>query len=211
MTTTSAKFTVGQIVKHITSGRREKTIVPATVTKVWKNGVVQIADYATGRAYTSTFAADGTIRGSSSWHHSYRIEPLTDGETAESLLAENEAKALASRDAADQAKREKQQRITDWWNAEGKAMWDARIRLPEFLGEEVFAIRFTRHGEAYMPFVIVRREQAYDGERIALTVGGLTGGTYEVSEGGTRKSISTYSSSGASGATLEEALYEVTH
>jgi hypothetical protein len=44
-----------------------------------------------------------------------------------------------------------------------------------------------------------------------LTVGGLTGRTYEVGEGGTRKSISTYSSSDACGQTLEEALYEMTH
>ena len=34
MTETTTKFTVGQIVKHITSGRRERTIVPATVTKI---------------------------------------------------------------------------------------------------------------------------------------------------------------------------------
>lgn len=210
-TTASARFTIGQVVKHITSGRRDSTIVPATVTKVWKNGVVEIADYATRQAYTSTFAADGSIRGSRSWHRNYRIEPLAEGETAEGLIAANDAKAQAARDAADQAKREKDQRIEEWWEAEGQAMWDARIRLPEFLGEEVWVIRFERQGEQYMPFVIVRREQAYNGERIALTIGGLIGRTYNTSEGGMHKSISTYSSSNGSAQTLEESLYAVTH
>lgn len=115
------------------------------------------------------------------------------------------------RDAADQARQEKQQLIAAWWDAEGKAMWDARIQVPEFLGEEVAVIRFTKYRETYMPFVIVRHEKQYDGTWVVLTTGGLIGSTYRVSETETGKSISTYSSSDVRGQTLEEALYQMTH
>jgi hypothetical protein len=113
---------------------------------------------------------------------------------------------------SEQAKREKQQRITDWWNTEGKAMWDARIKMPNLLDKEVFVIRFTRCGETYMPFVIIHHERTYSGERIALTISGLIGRTYEVGDGETRKTIASYSSNGEiTGETLEEALYKATH
>ncbi len=108
------------------------------------------------------------------------------------------------------AEQDKHQRLAQWWDTEGKAMWDARISIGQFLGEEAFVIRFACRDEMYMPLVLVRQDQAGQG-KVTLTIGGLIGRSFKTYEGGTAKSISTYSSSDRSAATLEEALYDITH
>jgi hypothetical protein len=213
-----SKFSVGQVVKHFSCGISTKTIVPVVVSRIWKNGVIEVADYITKQPYIKTFAPDGTRRGRSGWSSWSYIEPLGEGETAESLLAANEAEAQANRKAAQKARRERDEAIDNWWDAEGKAMWDARVDIPDFMGGKVSIVRYTRHNEQYMPFVVVGSRQTFDHEEeVMLTVGGLTGRTYNLNEGKTNDKgeihteISTFSHSTIHGRTLKEALYEMVH
>jgi hypothetical protein len=91
-------------------------------------------------------------------------------------------------------------------------MWEDRLVIPGgFMGENVYVIRFTRYQESYMPFVIIEtKANIWDNgkEEFIATVGGLTGRKYEEDK---KASISTYSSSGIRGKTLQDVLYSITH
>lgn len=198
-------FNVGQIVKHISAGGSTTTITPVRVAKVWKNGVVQVAGL-DGRAYTSTFGADGWARGSRSW--STRIEAMGEGETAESILAANAAKEQAAKDKADKARQDKLTNISKWWIEEGQAMWDARMQIP-FMNTMVAVIHYSKHGERRrrLPFVVVTQRKDWRGnDEVELQTGGLVGTQYDNQQ----PTINAYCSS-VRAATLPEALYDLTH
>lgn len=185
---------------------------PVRVAKVWKNGVIEIETLAGKKLAGRTFRPDGYERGSRdsfSFQSVSFLRPLANDETAEAV---NEGKRIkAAQEQAEQDRKDTERRaaVDAWWAGEGQKMWDSRVELPgDFLGSKVNVIRYSRHNEQYMPFVVLSERMGYKGERlIRAKVGGLSGRTF--ADGG--PSISTYSQSDSEGATLAEVLYRVTH
>ena len=139
MNATNAKFTVGQPVK------------------IYRDGTVAVALYPSSNPYLTHFNTDGHARG----RHNYdRIESLAEGETLETLAERNRQEDQARRDAANAANAEKAKKVAEWWEATGRVIWATRVVLPgDFLGHQVSVIRYTKHGEQYMPMVIERIER----------------------------------------------------
>ena len=213
METNKNRWTVGQVVKTTHPNRHDRHESLARVTKVWKNGGVEIGSLDGLAVGSRIFNPDGSERGK---YGSIRLEALADGETVESFQAAQKAKADAARAEAAKKQTEQVAKVQTWWSETGKAMWDARITLPEpFLGETVHIIRFQRYDEWYMPFVVVKQVKRWGDENaIELTVGGLVGKEYDTGDDTDRehhKSINTFSLSSSASSTLEAALYNVCH
>ena len=210
---------VGQKVVYV-AGHYGRTpiLAPAVVLSVWKNGVAKIA--VGGKEWAKTFDVSGYER--SKEYNSGHIRSLKDGETHESIeAARQDANTKAKIEAKAKAD-EKAKAVAEWWETEGQAMWEARINLPnEFMGKAVAIIRYTRHGEEYMPFVVIEKEkdmwsEAKGEEKFVwkLTSGGLVGRQYNVGEKGTPAykevtNVNTFSNSTIEGDSLEEALYKI--
>lgn len=211
----ATQFQVGQIVKLVISnlGLRVGSPEAYRVSKIWKNGVVQI-ETLSGQPQHDSYDVTGYRRGhTSKYGRSYRIEPLADGETPESLLAARQAAANAARAEQEAQATARAAQIQTWWNAHGQHIWAARVTLPhKFFDEEVSVIQYeVAYGpgrtERRMPMVIARKVQRYGGsEMVGLTIGGLHGDAYPT-DSGTHKSVSTYSSSSPAADTLEAALF----
>mgnify|MGYP005841759483 CR=1 FL=1 len=206
MNATNAKFTVGQPVKMIM--RRGRSL-PATVTKVYRDGTVAVALYPSSNPYLTHFNTDGHARG----RHNYdRIESLAEGETLETLAERNRQEDQARRDAANAANAEKAKKVAEWWEATGRVIWATRVVLPgDFLGHQVSVIRYTKHGEQYMPMVIERIERIEtmvdQRKYVRLTIGGLNGRVWTTDDGD-HTTLNTYSQSECVAPTIEEALYD---
>jgi len=191
-------------------------LTPVTITKVWANGVLE-TKYLDGKA-ADKFNPDGGVRGpggrGSTTRRYEHLRLLNDGETIESIIANKVAARDKAAVEASVAAVIKIAKIEEWWINEGKAMWDARVVLPEaFMDEKVNIIRYTKYQETYMPFVIVRLVDYMwnDTTEYELHVGGLTGTRYKNEDGTEYSSISTFSSSTIRGNTLIETLYSLTH
>ena len=208
----NTRFQVGQVVK-LRSGWHGKSETLVRIAKVWKNGVVEIGALPdeTPRFHGQTFNSNGQRRGNGSGN----IYPLDEGETVENIRAAHAAAAVAAKAEQDAKDRKHAAEVDEWWNAAGQAMWtDRQVIKFTMLDELVNVIKFEKHGEVYMPFVIIQERTRFNGEReLEATVGGLHGREYpdSLKPGTTHKSISTYSSSTVTGQTLEAVLYSVTH
>lgn len=176
------------------------------VEKITKSGRVTL------KGVGKQFHADGMQYGGSRWER-YRIRPLPEGMTEQEYVEQIEKLVAGARAEAEEKARKFREAAAAWWESIGKAMWASRILIPDlFLGKEVSVVRYTRHGETRMPFVIVEQvtnQWSLEKKvRIEITCGGLVGREYDM-DGNHYTSISTYSSSTVHGDTLVEALYNL--
>ncbi|MFA5234784.1 MAG: hypothetical protein WC390_10325 [Sulfurimonas sp.] len=194
------EFKAGQIVVYYPAYERLEFI--CKVKKVTKNSVT-VEPYDNGYCPAYKFDLNGWEKGGGRvWYHLSRIEPLPEGETADSFIKKIEAKVAAQIKERDEKERIRQEKIKDWWESKGKHIWDAKMILPtEFMGHPVYVLRFEDGFESRMPMVIVLDTK--DG------VEAVSGGLYGSQREGSPDVISTYSSSSVSGRTLEEALYNL--
>jgi hypothetical protein len=195
-------FTVGQIVKHV-SGHRAAYVELVVVTKISKSGVIQIKGYESDRSFASTFRPDGRERGNK-FYGAY-LRPLDDGEAPESLLAAKEKRIRDEQNERNAKNAAHAKAVREWWDSCGKAIWDNRVPMATFLGEQVVVLRYTRYGEQHMPFVVVKSETNWRGEsEIVLNSGGLVGRITTDS-----KCISSCSNSTYRAPSIAEALYQL--
>jgi len=198
------------VIRYCGNYGRTIILTPVTVTKLLKSGKIKTrTESATA---DRTWYPDGSEYGRK--YGSESLRPLNDGETAETIKADKAKAALEARAEAEAKDRQFKAEVAEWWNETGKAMWDARVTIPGgFLGKEVNLIRFERHGEQRMPFVIIEKEtEMWGGNKTVLraNTGGLCGQVREA-DSGCNTSVSTYSTSSITGDTLEDVLYSVVH
>jgi len=129
-------------------------------------------------------------------------------EHAAVIAADLEAAADQARAGADKKQQEHDLKVENWWNDTGEDLWNSRVPVEGgLLGTDVFILRYTRHREERLAFITVEVEdRSYlRGKRYSIRSGGMVGERWD----GGEPSISTYSSSSASGKTLQEAVYSL--
>ena len=203
-------FEAGQQVVRETSRRYGRGINREVVTikAIWQNGVIATTD---GRQYRE----DGRGRGSTGG----QLRHFAEGETAETIAADKEAKYNAEKATEEAKKAEHDAAVDVWWEAEGSAMYLAAVACQnpagQFLGHDVLILRYERRGETWMPFVILSERKTWRGEaEIEATVGGLCGRRCVTGEADAREettNISTYSQSTVRGESIQDVLYKITH
>lgn len=210
------KWEAGQTVVFI-SGYRHQAITPVRIKKVWKNGVVEIEgrDPAERGHRGRTFNKDGYERGKPGWHTA-SIRPLEDGETAESILANQAATIEQRQQEQDKAEQEKQTAIDAWWKDEGERFWNnalelnTRLDLPN--SAVAYFMQWERSGERRAAVVVVHLQKNKWTNKPVVTInsGGLHSNKYETDDG-FRISLSGYTTSNIEAPTLAEALYHLVH
>jgi len=202
-------YNIGQVVIVTVQGRHGNPTLNfiGNVSKITPTGRVTVA---LASDLERTFGPDGLeIVKKKSWSAPVSMRAMQDGESAEKINEQRKAITAAIDAKAEQKRAEQAAAVQAWWDAEGKAMWDARIEMPDsFLSVKPCVIKFTCRGELHLSFVVISTRESFDGPEVEVLSGGLIGKAYEFN-GKARESINTYSHSNHTGKTLMDALYDV--